>query len=300
MPLIPKMPRVKPPRPHITPHRPPRVKPPRPHITPHRPPRVKPKPRVSPRPHKPVISPKPRTGGSPRINNGKNIPHRNVPKRTGGPHIPQKTANKIHETPKTNWKDIIKSGLDWASTIGSLALTGYMGYELLNGGNEVYAEDYGYGDTGYEDYGYGDYGYGDAGYGGYGDYGYGDAGYGGYGDYGYGGVGYGGYDVGYGGYGDDYGLSDLGAGTDNIEDAGNLNDFVDDMGDGGESGYYYDPYTGEVIPDASENGVLDNLNGRIEDLSNKFGIPKEVFYLGGMVAMAGGLYYLTKKKKKKT
>ena len=95
-------------------------------------------------------------------------------------------------------------------------------------------------------------------------------------------------------------MSDLGAGTDNIEDAGNLNDFVDDMGDGGESGYYYDPYTGEVIPDASENGVLDNLNGRIEDLSNKFGIPKEVFYLGGMVAMAGGLYYLTKKKKKKT
>jgi hypothetical protein len=189
-----------------------------------------------------------RTSTTHRIHRTPHTPHT--------PHTPQKNPKK------TGWKDKIRSGLDWASTIGSLALTGYMGYEMLNG-NEAYAEDYGSEDTGYE-------GYSDGGYGG-----------GGYSDGGYGGGGY--SDGGYG--------SDLGAEPSDMEDTENLDDFADN----GESGYHYDPDTGEYIPDASGDGILDGVNSKIENLSDEFGIPKEIFYLGGAVAVAGGLYYLTKK-----
>ena len=165
-----------------------------------------------------------RTSTTHRIHRTPHTPHT--------PHTPQKNPKK------TGWKDKIRSGLDWASTIGGLALTGYMGYEMLNG-NEAYAEDYG-SEDGYSDGGYG---------------------------------------------------SDLGAEPSDMEDTENLDDFADN----GESGYHYDPDTGEYIPDASGDGILDGVNSKIENLSDEFGIPKEIFYLGGAVAVAGGLYYLTKK-----
>jgi len=335
MPLIPKIrPKVRPPRPHIQPPRPRVVRPPR--IAPR--PRIAPKrptirPRVAPR--RPIIAPRPRVSPRPRaiprtrtiprtrsISRPRTIPKRNIPKRNipnrGIPHrntAPKRTVEtpktavktETQATPKPSWKDKLKSALDWGATLGSLGLTGLMAYEMLGGGNEAYAEQYPY-DYGYGDYGYGDYGYSDYGYGG----GYGDYGYGGYGDYGYedygGGYLYSGYGADSYPYEDDGGLSDIGFGEENIteeETADNLEDYypIDENGDG-EPEYYYNPDTGEMLtPEeyealSSGNGVLDNIDKQVESLANNLGVPKELIYAGAVLAVTGGIYYLSKKKKK--
>ncbi len=204
-------------------------------------------------------------------------------------------SNLGEKFPKENasgWKHKLRSWSDALGALGNALFLGYLGYEILGGGNAENSEDdgyddYGYGDDDYEDDGYGDYGYGDAGYGS-GDYGYGDAGYD---DYGYGGydgtIGYG-DDSGYNGY-DNYGYgtdgyqdygSDAGYGTDGTDD--NLDS---DMEDNSQD----NPYNG---------GLLDNLNSGVEELSSQTGIPKELIYGGGVAIAIGGLYYYLKKKKK--
>jgi len=321
MPFIPKIrPRVR--VPHIRPRvriRPPHIRTPHIRIRPHIRPRVRPHVRI--RPHiRPRVRPRiPRRAVAPRtvrrgIVRPRTIPHRSISKRTVSHNIPKRTAihstpkrtiknepkrvinnktpkkeqpkalEKELEKPKSSWKDKLKSALDWGATLGSLGLTGLMAYEMLGGGNEASAEQYP------EDYGYGDYGYGDSEYG---DYGYGD----------YGG-GYGAFEP----YQDEgSGLDDLISGetTETGEEQSPENYYpVDDNGDG-EPEYYYNPDTGEMLTPEEyaglnqDNGVLGSIDKKVESLSNKTGIPKEAIYIGGALAVLGGIYYITKHKKRK-
>ena len=333
MPFIPKIrPRVR--VPHIRPRvriRPPHIRTPHIRIRPHIRPRIRPhiRPHVRPRIPRRAVAPRTVRRG---IVRPRTIPHRSISKRTVSHNIPKRTAihptpkrtiknepkrvinnktpireqpkalEKELEKPKSSWKDKLKSALDWGATLGSLGLTGLMAYEMLGGGNEASAEQYP------EDYGYGDYGYGDSEYG---DYGYGDygGGYGGYGGYG------GGYeDYGYGDYGAFEPYKDEGSGLDDLisgettetgEEQSPENYYpVDDNGDG-EPEYYYNPDTGEMLTPEEyaglnqDNGVLGSIDKKVESLSNKTGIPKEAIYIGGALAVLGGIYYIMKHKKRK-